>query len=113
MLVLDSHWMPFSTPETAETTKHAVRTAMIPIRTALPTWPMPATICSPLWICSAPRPSEAAEPNRVAKIASMSMTLPAGPSARRLPMSGTKTDEISWRRPLRKVPYAIASPTTA
>ena len=37
------------------------------------------TMSRPLRICRAPRPSEAAEPNSVAKIASMSMTLPPGP----------------------------------
>ena len=66
----------------------------------LPATPMPPTISSPLRIWSAPRPSEAAEPKRVAKIASMSMTLPAGPWARE-PSSGSKAALISWTRPLR------------
>ena len=103
MLMFESHWMPRATPETAETTKHAVRMVMIPTRMPLPTSPNPPTICSPLLICSAPIPSDAAEPKSVAKIASMSMTLPAGPSAWR-PISGLNAELISWERPLRKTP---------
>ena len=100
MLMLDSHWMPLATPVTADSTNAAVRTAMMPIRTALPTWPTPPTISRPRWIWSAPSPSEVAEPNRVAKMARMSITRPAGPFARS-PSSGSKADEISWSRPLR------------
>ena len=79
MLMLDSHWMPFATPDTAESTNAAVSTAMMPTRRRLPVTPMPPTISRPLRICSAPSPSEAAEPKSVAKIASMSITLPAAP----------------------------------
>ena len=104
MLMFESHWMPFSTPETAEAMKAAVRTAMTPTSTPLPTLPMPPTISRPQPICRAPRPSEAAEPKSVAKMASMSMTRPAGPSARRLPISEVKAELISCGRPLRKVP---------
>ena len=100
MLMFESHWMPLATPVTADSTKAAVSTAMMPIRSALPVVPIPATISRPLWIWRAPRPSEAAEPNRVAKIASMSMTLPAGPLAC-LPRIGSNAEEISWSRPLR------------
>ena len=100
MLMLDSHWMPLATPETADRTNAAVSTAMIATSTALPTSPTPATISSPLLICSAPRPSEAAEPNSVAKIASMSITWPPGPCAWR-PRSGSNAAEISCTRPLR------------
>ena len=100
MLMLDSHWMPFATPETADSTKAAVRTAMMPTRTPLPVSPRPATICRPDSIWRAPRPSEVAEPNRVAKIANMSMALPPSPWAWR-PRSGSKAELISWRRPLR------------
>ena len=79
MLMFESHWMPLATPDTAERMKQAVRTAMMATRAALPTSPTPATIRSPEEIWIAPRPSEAAEPNRVAKMARMSITLPAGP----------------------------------
>ena len=103
MLMLESHWMPLATPETAESTNATVRAAMMPTRTALPTVPMPPTICRPLRICRAPRPSEAAEPKSVAKMASMSITRPPGPWAR-LPSSGSKAAEISWARPLRNTP---------
>ena len=58
----------------------------------------------PLPICSAPSPSEAAEPKRVAKMARTSMTLPAGPSVRRRPNSGSNAELISCLRPRRKVP---------
>ena len=60
-----------------------------------------------------PSPSDAAEPKSVAKIARMSIALPNVPSVRRSPRRGAKAELISWRRPLRNVLYAIASPTTA
>ena len=100
MLMLDNHWMPRATPDTAESTNAQVRIAMMPIRMALPVSPIPATICRPLRICNAPRPSEAADPNSVAKIASMSMTLPSPPLARS-PNKGSNAALISWKRPLR------------
>ena len=103
MLKLDSHWMPRATPDTAESTNAQVSTAMMPIRTAFPVSPIPPTICRPLRICNAPRPSEAADPNSVAKIASMSMTLPQPPWARS-PSSGSNAALISWKRPLRYTP---------
>ncbi|CAB4904288.1 unannotated protein [freshwater metagenome] len=104
MLVLDSHWMPREMPETAEATKAMVSTAMMTTRTPLPTSPAQPRISTPEPICSAPRPSEAAEPNSVAKMASTSMTLPAGPLVRRSPSSGAKAALISCLRPRRKVP---------
>ena len=55
-------------------------------------------------ICRAPRPSEVAEPKSVAKIAKMSMTRPAGPSARCSPSSGANAELMSSERPLRKTP---------
>ena len=103
MLMLDSHWMPLATPETAEATNATVSSAMMATSTGVPTSPNQPLNFSPLPICSAPRPSEAAEPKRVAKIARMSISLPIGPSVR-LPSSGPKAAEISWERPLRKVP---------
>jgi hypothetical protein len=113
MLVLDSHWMPLATPDTADAMNAMVRSTMIETRTVLPTLSTQPLNSSPAPICSAPRPSDAAEPKRVAKIARMSMTRPAGPSERRWPMSGANAAEMSCERPLRKVPYAIAMPTTA
>ncbi len=100
MLMLESHWMPLATPETADSTKQTVRTAMMPTSTPLPTSPRPVTMRRPLAIWMAPRPSDAAEPKSVAKIARMSMTLPAGPLAC-LPSRGSKAELMSWRRPLR------------
>ena len=91
MLMLDSHWMPLATPETADRMKQRVSTAMIATSSMLPALPMPATISKPEPICSAPRPSEAAEPNSVAKIASMSMTRPAGPAWRASPRAAART----------------------
>ena len=113
MLMLDNHWMPLATPETALRMNATVSSAMTPTSTPLPTLPMPAMICTPLPICRAPRPSEAAEPNSVAKIASMSMTRPAVPVARFSPSSGMNAELISCERPRRNTPYAIAMPTTA
>ena len=86
MLPLLSHWIPRCTPETAETTKAAVRTAMI--ATATPSaGSTPHRKSSPLLICSAPSPSEVALPNSVAKIARMSIDFPIGPWIRS-PRSG-------------------------
>ena len=36
MLMLDNHWMPFATPDTADRMNTQVRTAMIATRIALP-----------------------------------------------------------------------------
>ncbi|GAA3116596.1 hypothetical protein GCM10020001_040370 [Nonomuraea salmonea] len=112
MFVLDSHWMPFATPDTADTTNASVSNAMIMMSSPMPASPRPASL-TPLPICSAPRPSEAAEPNSVARMASTSITLPAPPFACRAPISGVNTALIVCRRPRRKVPYAMARPTTA
>ena len=84
--------------------KQTVSTAMMPMSTPLPTLPMPPTISRPEPIWRAPRPSEVAEPKSVAKIAKMSMTLPAGPFARFSPKSGAKAELMSSERPLRKTP---------
>ncbi|MDR6117187.1 hypothetical protein QE370_000371 [Aeromicrobium sp. SORGH_AS981] len=103
MLVFDSHWMPRSMPETADRMNSTVSTVMMATRAILPGWSIQPLNCRPAPICRAPRPRLAAEPNSVAKMARMSMTRPAGPSARR-PMSGRKAEEMSCERPLRKVP---------
>ena len=101
MLVFESHLMPRETPETAETTKAAVSTAMTPMSSALETSPRPATICRPEPICSAPMPSEVAEPKSVAKIAKMSIARPMGPSTTRRPTREVKAAEMSSERRLR------------
>ena len=74
--------MPRETPETAEMMKPTDSSAMSRIRTLLPSSPMPPTIEMPEPICMAPMPREAAVPNRVAKMAKTSMSLPRGPSTR-------------------------------
>ncbi len=104
MLMLDSHWMPLATPDTAEATNATVSTAMMVTSRPVPVSPSQPAARSPLPICSAPRPSEAAEPNRVAKMASTSMVLPAGPRTRLVPSSGANAALISWLRPRRKLP---------
>lgn len=91
ILMLDSHWMPFSTPEIAEATKATVSTAMIRTSSPVPVFSFQFSSWNPLLICSAPRPSEAAEPKSVAKMARMSISLPTPPWACRAPMSGSKT----------------------
>ena len=104
MLMLDSHWMPLATPDTAEATKAIVRIAMMATSNVVPTESMNPPAMSPPPICSAPRPREAADPNRVAKIARMSMARPNTPSVPRAPSSGWNAELISCRRPRRKVP---------
>ena len=99
MLMLDSSWMPRSTPLTAEITKHSPSTTMMPMTTATLSDVMVPVSRNPPWICSAPRPSEAAVPNTVAKIARTSSTLPCQPFARRAPISGVNALEMRCRPP--------------
>ena len=75
-LALERNLMPFSTPETAESTKQGVRTAITATASVLLPPPWSNTSSMPPVICRAPRPSEVAEPNRVAKIATTSIALP-------------------------------------
>lgn len=98
MLMLESHWMPFSTPETADATKAAVSTAMIATSRPVPVFSIQLSSWKPLPICRAPRPSEAAEPKRVAKMARMSMMRPTTPWECRSPMSGMNTALMVCRR---------------
>ncbi len=104
MLMFDSHWMPFSTPDTAEATKAAVRIAMMRTSTGEETsGRMPAVwMPPPIWM--APRPSEHAEPKRVARIARMLMIFPPTPLTTRSPKSGVNIEEKSWERPSRNEP---------
>ncbi len=92
--------MPRSTPETADSTKQAVSTAITTTASVLSPPPSPKTSSMPPVIWSAPRPREVAEPNSVAKIAITSMALP-GPSAARRPSSGRKVAEMVLPKPLR------------
>ncbi len=103
MLMFDSHWMPLSTPETADATNATVRTAMMPTSSPVATLSSQSSSSKPLPICNAPRPNEAAEPKRVAKMAMMSMTRPHAPWARFSPMSGTNTELTVCRRRRRNV----------
>ena len=92
-LAFDRNCTPFSIPVTAETTKHAVRTQIT--RSASATLsPVPSkTLFNPPVICRAPRPREVAEPNSVAKIATMSIAFPgARPAAS--PISGRNVADI-------------------
>ena len=99
-LALDSHLTPRSIPLTAETTKHAVRNAITPTASSLESRPDPNTSSIPPVICSAPNPSDVAEPNRVAKMATTSIALP-GVRSTRLPNSGRNAAEIRLPPPLR------------
>lgn len=75
--------------------------------------PMKPTKSRPTPTCVAPTASDVAVPKIVEKMARTSMSLPSGPSARRTPMSGMNAEEMSCLRPMRKVAYAMARPTTA
>ena len=96
------NWIPRSTPETAESTNSAVMVMMM-------TTPIVFEIVTsqrkfmPLLICSAPRPSDVAVPNSVAKIASPSMSLPIGRSLTCSPSSGANVALTRFLPPLRKV----------
>ena len=100
MLMLASHWMPLATPDTADATNAAVNTAMIATNNMVPGLSAQPTLARPEPICSAPRPRDATVPNRVAKIARMSMILPPAPLVCS-PSRGAKTALISCLRPSR------------
>jgi hypothetical protein len=68
---------------------------------------------SPLLICSAPRPSEVAVPDSVAKIARLSIVRPSGCSLARSPSSGVNVALTRFGVPLRKVKYASADEAPA
>ena len=93
--------MPFSMPETAEATKQAVRIAMMRTRTGEVTFSIRPVEVMPPPICRAPRPSEQAEPNSVARIARMLMMRPPMPSETRSPKIEANMAENSWARPSR------------
>ena len=99
-LALDRYFTPRSMPETAETTKHRVRTPITATARVLLSAPPPKTSSSPPVICSAPRPSEVAEPKSVAKIAITSIA-PADRSRRVIP-------EERPERAADQVPRALA-----
>ena len=93
--------MPLATPVTADSTKAAVSTAMTITATPLAD-STPHRKFRPLLICSAPRPSDVALPNSVAKMARMSIDLPIGPWTRS-PRIGWKAELIRLGMPRRKV----------
>ncbi len=91
-LALERYLMPRSTPDTADSTKQPVSTAITTTARVLLPPPRPKMSSIPPVICSAPRPSDVAEPNRVAKMAMTSIALP-GPWVARSPSSGRKVAE--------------------
>ena len=101
MLMLDNHRIPRATPETAEAMNPAVSTAMMTTAAALPEGPRPVKISTPRPICRAPMPRDAAVPNRVARIARMSMIRPARLSVLPLRKNGANTELMSGTRPRR------------
>ena len=113
MLMFDSHWMPRAMPDTADRTNAAVSTMIIGTRTLLPTRGDQPGRLEPATDLQGAESQGRRRTEDVAKMAMMSMTLPSQPSAARCPMSGTKAELMSWLRPLRKVEYAMARPTTA
>lgn len=74
ILMLDSIWTPLAIPETADRMNATVSTVMMTTSRLVLTLSIQPSTLMPLPICSAPSPSEAAEPKRVAKMARMSMT---------------------------------------
>ena len=104
MLKLEMYWMPLLTPDNAETRNARPSTMMMPSISHVPGFSTRPVCSRPAEICRTPRPSDAAVPKTVAKIARTSMSLPRNPSALRTPMSGMNAAEISWRRPRRYVP---------
>ena len=107
-LPTDSSLTPRATPLTDEVTNSTVTTAMMPTCHVGPTG-SPNTVCSPLLICAAPTPSDAATPNAVATTAS---TLKAGVRRRAQAQGSVSVAELtSAGAPRRNWKYAIASPT--
>ena len=107
-LALESHLMPRPRPDRADARNSAVVTAMMTTCAVVLTG-TPATAASPLLICSAPMPSEAATPNAVAMTAS---TLATGPS-RRTGAQGSDSTAVltSAAPPRRNWKKAMASAT--
>ena len=94
--------MPLATPETAEKIVPMDSTTMITSAAALPVVDQPLTNSTPRPICSAPMPSVAAVPKRVAIMARPSMMRAGRESEERLPKSGIRMELISGTRPRRK-----------
>jgi hypothetical protein len=97
MLVFDKYWMPRCTPLAAETMNAMVSKTMMPTANDVD-FGISYNWLSPELICRAPSPSDVADPNRVAKIAKVSMARPAPPSDR-LPNKGKKAELIRLARP--------------
>ena len=77
---------------------------MVPTITHVPGLEISPVASRPDWICTAPKPREAAVPKTVAKMAAISMILPSAPSARFSPINGINAADSSCLRPSRKVP---------
>jgi len=101
ILMLDNHWMPRETPDTAEATNARVSTATTATSSNVPAFSTQPTTSMPEPICRAPRPNEAAVPNIVAKIARISITFPIGPSTLLRPSSEANDELMSCLRPMR------------
>src|SRR5699024_8356556 len=104
---------PRATPETADTIKPIIKTAIMLARTVLVISDTPATIVTPSPICNAAIPSAAAVPKSVAIIAKMSTRRPAKPSVWRAPNRRRKIDDMSKLRPRRGAREDTAPPTRA
>lgn len=78
MLMFDSLFTPLSRPATIEPTATEVSRAMMTTfgRTVSGS---PTSSVSPALICEVPNPIDTASPNRVPRMAKMSMVLPIGP----------------------------------
>ena len=101
IFVFDMMRMPRLTPEVAERMKSAVRMEMIATITPSPSRGLPVMIEVPVRICRAPMPREVAVPKRVTRTAKISMIFPATRLFGSV-ISGSKSEEISGRRPRRK-----------
>ncbi|MCY1211509.1 hypothetical protein D9M72_232220 [compost metagenome] len=107
-LPIDSHFTPRSTPVTAEVMNSTVVTTMIAACVQRP-MSVPKAACSPLLICVAPMPSEAATPKAVATTAS---TLKAGDSRCTKRHGSASVAELTSGSALRrKLKKAIDRPT--
>ena len=73
---------------------------------------IPNRYCNPPAICSAPKPSDTASPNRVASTATMSTAWPKGPQTD-LPISGKNPERSVSGMPRLKQKNASDKPATA
>src|SRR5699024_875328 len=103
-------------PLAAERTMPTVSTMMMMIADFVPPSPSTSPLESrenPAAIWRAPSPSETAEPNLVVMMARTSIGLPQPRFIRSLLITDWNGERIRLPRPIRKVEYASARPTTA